>query len=65
MLFWGIWAPPNGPKKMDKDPQVGWMYGLMLELKYLTYSMIRCSLTLLFGLLKPYEGHLGTLQPKQ
>ena len=25
MLSWGIWAPPNGPKKVHKGPQVGGM----------------------------------------
>jgi hypothetical protein len=29
LLFWGIWACPNGPKKVLKGPQVGGMYGPM------------------------------------
>jgi hypothetical protein len=23
LLFWGIWAPPNGPKEVFKGPLVG------------------------------------------
>jgi hypothetical protein len=33
MLFLAIWAPPNGPKKVHKGPQVGGMYGTMSELE--------------------------------
>jgi hypothetical protein len=33
LLFWGIWAPPNGPKKVLKSPQVGGMYVPMLRLE--------------------------------
>jgi hypothetical protein len=33
MLFWGIWATPNGIKKLLKGPQVGVMYGPMSKLK--------------------------------
>jgi hypothetical protein len=29
MLFWGIWAASNGPKMVDRGPQVGGMYVLM------------------------------------
>jgi hypothetical protein len=29
MLFWGIWAPPNGPEKVNKGLQVDKMYGPM------------------------------------
>jgi len=29
----GHLGTPNGPKKVVKDQQVGWMYGLMSELK--------------------------------
>jgi hypothetical protein len=32
--FGAIWAPPNGPKKVTEDPQVGGTYNLMSELKY-------------------------------
>ena len=32
MLFWGIWAPQNGPKKVHKGPQVDEMYSLMSQL---------------------------------
>ena len=32
-VFRDFWAPPNGPKKIDKGPQVSRMYGLMSELK--------------------------------
>jgi hypothetical protein len=41
MLFWCIWAPPNGPKKVYKGPQVGRMHGLIswLENKPLTKSI--------------------------
>jgi hypothetical protein len=28
-----IWAPPNGPKKVSKDPHVGGMYGPMCKVK--------------------------------
>jgi hypothetical protein len=31
--FLVIWAPPIGPKKVNKGPQVGRMYGPMLKLK--------------------------------
>jgi hypothetical protein len=31
--FEAIWAPSNGPKMVDKGPQVGGMYGLMTKLK--------------------------------
>ena len=33
VLFWGIWAPLNGPKKVLKGLQVGVMYGPMSKLK--------------------------------
>jgi hypothetical protein len=33
VLFWGIWAPSNGPKKVLKSPQVGGMYVPMLRLE--------------------------------
>jgi hypothetical protein len=41
MLSWGISAPPNGPKKVDKGSQVGGMYVSMskLENKPLTKSL--------------------------
>jgi hypothetical protein len=41
MLFWGIWAPPNGPKKVHKGPQADRMYVPMskLEKKPLTKSL--------------------------
>jgi hypothetical protein len=26
ILFLGSWAPPNGPKKVHTDLQVGWRY---------------------------------------
>jgi hypothetical protein len=41
MLDWGIWAPPNGPKKVHKGPQVDRMYVPMskLENKPLTKSL--------------------------
>jgi hypothetical protein len=29
LLFWGVWAPPNGSKKVHKSPQVDGMYGPM------------------------------------
>jgi hypothetical protein len=32
-VFHHFGAPPNGPEKIDKGPQVGRMYGLMSELK--------------------------------
>jgi hypothetical protein len=33
-VFWGaIWAPPNQPKKVNKGPQVGSLYGPMSKLK--------------------------------
>ena len=32
MLFWGFWAPPNGPKKVHKGPRVDRMYGLVSQL---------------------------------
>jgi hypothetical protein len=40
MLFWGIWAPSNGPKKVYDGPQVGRMHGPIswLENKALTKS---------------------------
>jgi hypothetical protein len=33
MLSWGIWAPPNGPKKVHKGLQVGGMYVSMCKLE--------------------------------
>jgi hypothetical protein len=33
VLFWGIWALPNGPKKVHKSLQVGRMYVPMPRLK--------------------------------
>tara|TARA_B110001454_G_scaffold86672_1_gene83140 strand:- start:497 stop:694 length:198 start_codon:yes stop_codon:yes gene_type:complete len=39
MLFWGIWAPqngpapPNGPEKVHRGPQVGMMYVPMFKLE--------------------------------
>jgi hypothetical protein len=33
MLFWGIWAPKNGPKKVLKGPQVSGMYAPMSKLE--------------------------------
>jgi hypothetical protein len=41
MLFWGIWAPQNGPKKEYKGLQVGEMYVSLskLENKPLTESI--------------------------
>jgi hypothetical protein len=36
MLFFylgAVWAPPNGPKKVAKGPQVGGRYGPMSKLK--------------------------------
>jgi hypothetical protein len=41
MLFWGIWAPPNGPKNVYKGPQMGGMHGPIscLENKALTKSI--------------------------
>jgi hypothetical protein len=33
MLFWGIWAPVNGPKKVNKGPQVGGMHGQIFWLE--------------------------------
>jgi hypothetical protein len=43
MLFWGIWAPPNGPKKVHKGPRLGEMYLPVskLENKPLTKSIAR------------------------
>jgi hypothetical protein len=32
-LFWGIWAPPNGPKKVHRGPQVGRMYVPMFKVE--------------------------------
>jgi hypothetical protein len=32
MLFWGIWAPPNGRKKIHKGLQVGGGFVTMSEL---------------------------------
>jgi hypothetical protein len=31
--FEAIWVPPNGPKKVFKGPQVGYMYSSMYELE--------------------------------
>jgi hypothetical protein len=33
MMFWGIWAPQNGPKKVRKGLQVEGMYVLMSNLE--------------------------------
>jgi hypothetical protein len=33
MLFWGIWLPQNGPKKVHRGPQVSRMYVPMLRLE--------------------------------
>jgi hypothetical protein len=27
--FFAVWAPPNGPRKVHKGPQVGGVYGRM------------------------------------
>jgi hypothetical protein len=41
MLFWGIWAPPNEPKKVLEGPQAGKKYVPMFkfENKPLTKSL--------------------------
>jgi hypothetical protein len=33
VIFGAIWALLNGPQKIDKDPQVGRIHGLMSKLK--------------------------------
>jgi hypothetical protein len=33
MMFWGILAPPNGPKKVHRGPQVDRMYVPMFNLE--------------------------------
>jgi hypothetical protein len=33
MLFWGIWAPSKGPKKVLKGPKVDKMYVPMSKLE--------------------------------
>jgi hypothetical protein len=67
MLFWGIWAPPNIPQKVNRGPQVGRMYVPMfkLESRPLTISLgpffkekvIRSNQKIRFCAVL---GHLGT-----
>jgi hypothetical protein len=60
MLFWGIWAPPKGPKKVIKGPQVDRMYVPMskLENKPLVGEIVQNNKKIIFFYV--VLGHLGT-----
>jgi hypothetical protein len=68
MLFWGIWAPPIGPKQVLKGSQVNWMYVLMSKFKNkpLTkskaHSCRRNSLKQPENSIYAVLGHFGTLK---